>query len=242
VTHSELLQFIDSLPVSYRASQTDRVRQEHARLSAARARGSALVAVGAVEEPFQPPALCVVADDRPGLLSLISATVTRSGFDVLQAETYCRHRAGQAAEAVDAFRIARRTGPAPWAPLEPSEIAIIQEHLEGLLNGSIPWSAVAPGPMPAAPLDHRGTRVRFLEDEHGSLSVLEVETADRSGLLLTLARALFGQEVTIVRSEVRTLASRVLDRFTLSEFDGRAISEERRWQVQVAVLTAIDAG
>jgi UTP:GlnB (protein PII) uridylyltransferase len=70
---------------------------------------------------------------------------------------------------------------------------------------------------------------------------LEVETDDRSGLLFTLARALSNQQVSVEQSEVRTLASRVFDRFTLAEQDGSPISEGRRLHIQVAVITAIES-
>jgi hypothetical protein len=40
---------------------------------------------------------------------------------------------------------------------------------------------------------------------------------------------------------VRTLASRVSDRFTLAEHDGSPISEARRLNIQVAVISAIES-
>jgi UTP:GlnB (protein PII) uridylyltransferase len=83
--------------------------------------------------------------------------------------------------------------------------------------------------------------VRFIEGDDGALCTLEVETDDRSGLLLTLARALSQQKVSVERSEVRTLASRVSDRFTLAEQDGTPISEGRRLNIQVAVISAIES-
>jgi UTP:GlnB (protein PII) uridylyltransferase len=85
------------------------------------------------------------------------------------------------------------------------------------------------------------TVVRFLEDSGGTFSVLEVETTDRSGFVLVLSHALFGQGVEIVGAEVHTRGPRVLDRFKISERQGRPISEARRLDVQVAVLGAVDS-
>jgi hypothetical protein len=82
--------------------------------------------------------------------------------------------------------------------------------------------------------------VRFLDDSDGGLLTLEVETTDRSGLLMALSKALFEQRVQIVRSEVRTVSGRVFDRFTVVEFDGSGISPARRLDIQVAVLHAIE--
>ena len=82
--------------------------------------------------------------------------------------------------------------------------------------------------------------MRFLEASDGSFSTLEVETGDRSGLLLALAQALFNQRVQIVSSQVKTTGTRVYDRFSIVELDGSPISPSRRLEIQVAVLTAVD--
>jgi UTP:GlnB (protein PII) uridylyltransferase len=96
--------------------------------------------------------------------------------------------------------------------------------------------------MPAAgQVTKSESRVRFIDDEEGSLSTLEIETEDRSGLLLSVSRALFGQNVQVVRCEVRTdAARRVVDRFKIAERDGSPVSAGRRLEIQVAVLGAIE--
>ena len=92
------------------------------------------------------------------------------------------------------------------------------------------------GATPAA----KETVVRFIEGEDGTFATLEVETFDRSGLLLALSQALFAQRVQIVGSQVKTRGGRVFDRFHIVEFDNKPISPARRLDIQVAVLTAID--
>ena len=82
--------------------------------------------------------------------------------------------------------------------------------------------------------------MRFVEGSDGCLSTLEVETEDRTGLLLSLARALFAARVQIVRSEVRTVEDQVFDRFTITEPNGGPVNAERRLAIQVAVLSALD--
>ena len=98
-------------------------------------------------------------------------------------------------------------------------------------------SSLHPSHLPAHA--HLQTTVRFIEGENGC-SMLEVETGDRSGLLLSLSQALFKQRVQIVASQVKTVNSRVFDRFTIVELDGTPITPARRLEIQVAVLTAID--
>lgn len=244
MTLDELASFMQTLPPAYQTSQPEAVRREQWVLSQQRQRTGALIhlSAGGRVNAEDPLTLCLVAEDRPGLLSAITAALAREGLDVLQAETCARPRAGHPPEAVDVFRLERQSDPESRAPLSERELNTLRSALSGLLEGNVRWSNSIVQ-RAAAPMSERtGTRVRFLEDDEGALSVLEVETGNRSGLLLALARAFAAQEVTILRSEVRTEDSRVLDRFTLVELDGEPISEDRRLQVQVAVLGAVDAG
>jgi [protein-PII] uridylyltransferase len=82
--------------------------------------------------------------------------------------------------------------------------------------------------------------VRFIENADGNFSTLEVETGDRSGLLLALSQALYNQRVQIVGSQVKTTGQRVFDRFHIVELDNSPISAARRLEIQVAVLSAVD--
>ncbi len=81
--------------------------------------------------------------------------------------------------------------------------------------------------------------MRFIEDESGALSTLEVETADRSGLLLTITSVLTRSNVQIIASMVNTTGALVFDRFQLREQDGAFIGPKRRRQIQQAVLAAL---
>ena len=56
--------------------------------------------------------------------------------------------------------------------------------------------------------------------------------------MLSISRALFAQRVQILRSEVRTVGRRVVDRFKIAEFDGSPVGLDRRLEIQVAVLSA----
>jgi UTP:GlnB (protein PII) uridylyltransferase len=87
--------------------------------------------------------------------------------------------------------------------------------------------------------DRRGTTVRFLEGLDGNLSVLEVETKVRSGLLPTLVDVFVAERLQIVQCEVQASGDRVRDRFRLVEFDGGSIAPSRWLQIQTHVLDAI---
>lgn len=218
--------FAFSLPEEYRQRFDPSQIAAHAHTAVGRHRGT--VAVGRF--PWPDPkvaALCLIAEDRAGLLSLISAAFAELGFDVDAAEAYTR--AVEPPEAVDLFWVRD-----PHGVLHDEQIAAFAELTEEILAG-----------RPASPrglsggLGEAGTTVRFLEDAQGLLSVLEIETGDRSGLLWAITRALFEQQVQIVSSRVRTEGDRVHDSFTLTELDGSAISPARRLTIQVTLMAAV---
>jgi UTP:GlnB (protein PII) uridylyltransferase len=84
-----------------------------------------------------------------------------------------------------------------------------------------------------------GTRLRFVYDDRGFIAALDVETADRPGLLFALSDALFAQRLMIVRSEIRTVGARVFDRFYFRELGGGPVSQERQAAIQAEVQAAL---
>lgn len=241
-------EFAGSMPASYRDRHARDVIAAHAAIAAGR--GTSPANVGRFDSRQGKSVVCVVAEDRPGLLSRITAAFVLQGWDIVNAEAYTRTLSSPDSapdapvktEAVDLFWL-RRSVAGAGAPepqrreLSSSDVEAIKESLIGLLEGRIELPETVAADEPG---EIHNTRVRFIEGEDGTLCTLEVETRDRSGLLLVLTRALVAQRVTITRSEVRTFSTRVFDRFTIAEFDGSPISEARRLQIQVGVLSAIE--
>jgi [protein-PII] uridylyltransferase len=233
--------FSASLPGSYRNRYGIEEIRNHAAI--ARARGNNAARIGVVPMQGEGLGICVVAEDAPGLFSNIAAALRLQGFDIIHAEAYTRKLETGAREVLDLFRLQRQQGQSQsQPPAAATDVAAsISATLHDVLAGKIDPSQALPAPSQEPAGTSHDTRVRFIEDDDGALCTLEVETDDRSGLLFTLARALSNQKVSVERSEVRTVASRVLDRFTLAEQDGSPIAESRRLHIQVAVLTAIEA-
>lgn len=229
--------FRSSLPESYRRRHGAQVVARHAEICAAR--GQAAAHVGVVDAPDGQLGLCIAAADAPGLFSNIAAAIRLQGYDIAHAEAYTRKTAGGALEVLDLFRLQPQPGRSLQGATPLDVAASISEALRDLISGKLDPSRALPDAHPAAE-GERDTRVRFIEDEEGALSTLEVETGDRSGLLLTLTRSLSVLRVTIVHSEVRTRRGRVYDRFTVAESNGTPISEARRLELQVHVLAAIE--
>lgn len=219
--------FADSLPREYRERFNPAQIAVHAYASVGRRGAPVAVALFPWHDAEQ-SALCVIAEDRPGLLSLISAALTQMGFDVDSAEAYTRQ---DPREAVDVFWLRD-----PEGRITESEVHAFEELLAEILAGRPALSIPAPALSPEPGL---GTTVRFLEDADGALAILEVETDDRSGLLWTITRALYKQNVQIVGSKIRTENNRVYDRFTIVELDGSPIKNDRRLAIQIDIMSAL---
>ena len=204
----------------------------------ARQRGSDKVSVGAFDLDHRPQiGICVVAQDAPGLLATITSAFVACDLDVASAEAYTRTLQSGQSEAVDIFWVYSRTQDLQL--FEEKHLDRLQSTLVDLLEGHGDHPTLSrPGVESLkTPVE---TMVRFLESTDGIFTTLEVETDDRSGLLQALASALFAAKVQITSSQVRTNGTRVFDRFTIVEVDGAPIGPERRLQIQVAVLSAID--
>jgi UTP:GlnB (protein PII) uridylyltransferase len=231
--------FRASMPDSYRRNFD--VRASDAHLAVASERGERLARVGTFPSPKSGTALCVTAEDRPGLLATISAALVLCHLDVIEAEAYTRRRAGHPDEAVDVFWVRHDPIDRHGDVITPEEVQTLESTLIGLLEGKLDRNRISDpgGRRPSTP-GAVETVVRFIEDREGSFATLEVETGDRSGLLLSLAQALFNQRVQIISSQVKTNGTRVFDRFSIVELDGSPITASRRLEIQVAVLTAVD--
>ncbi len=232
-------EFRASMPDSYRRNFDVRASEAHEVVSAER--GERLARVGTFPSPRPGTALCVTAEDRPGLLATISAALVLCRLDVIEAEAYTRRRPGIPDEAVDVFWVRHDPPERRGEPVAPEDVLTLESTLVGLLEGKLDRNRLSdPGARRPSTPGAVETVVRFIEDREGAFATLEVETGDRSGLLLSLAQALFNQRVQIIGSQVKTNGTRVFDRFSIVELDGSPITANRRLEIQVAVLTAVD--
>jgi len=228
------------MPTRYRDAFDGAAIREHAAIVGRRGSSPAHVEIWR-RQPHGQAVACVVADDRPGLLSLISAALVVQSLDVVSAQAYTRMVADhEAAEAVD-FLWLRRDADL-GLPIRSADAVQLAEVLSGLLTGGLSMESVMRRAKPRASTPPgASTRVTFNETPDSGVSILTVETFDRPGLLLAITLALFKARVQIVASEATTSAGRVVDRFTIVELDGAPIVRGRRGAVQTAVLAAIDS-
>jgi [protein-PII] uridylyltransferase len=184
-------------------------------------------------------ALCVVADDRPGLLSAIAAALVSHQLDVITALVFSRlTTGGGSAEAVDLLWV-RRANTDDKAPIDEDEAASVGQVLSAILSGGISVEQIAAHAPVSARSGEQGIVVRFEEVDEEGLAPLIIEAPDRPGMLLAITLEVFQQGGQVVRSLVRTAGGRVFNHFELAEFSGAPLSPERCEQIRVAVFATL---
>ncbi len=235
-TEAFIEELLATMPHRYREQFSRAEIQEHARVVLGR--GPLPAHAGLCGAARGEPALCVVADDLPGLLAAISASLMLEGFDIDEAEAFTRRSTRGKVEAISLFRVRRRRRE-EWAPLETADVTAVRETLLEVLGGREALRLQAQALAGTSP-GIAETHVRFLDHPAEARLTLELETNDRTGLLLAVSTALFAEGVQIIGSRVRTQGPRAIGRFDLVEADGARIAGTRLQRIQLAVLTAVD--
>ena len=228
--------FVSSMPEGYAEEHADAEIRAHAGIVARR--GDMLVHVEMCPGPSiceHGVWLCVVTDDRPGLLSLLSAAIAAHSLDVLGASVYTRSRPGNPDEAVDVFSV-RKLGTSAGA-MPDVDLVSMKRTMNAILNGEMPVERLKRHAADTSRPTHRPETAIYFHATEPDL--LLVETADHPGLLLDITIAIFRERLSIVRSHITTIAGIAQDEFQLAEIDGSSLSEDRRAaiieKVQVAV-------
>jgi UTP:GlnB (protein PII) uridylyltransferase len=235
--------FYASMPERYREAFDATDAREHAAIVARRGGAPAHLEIWR-RIPDGGAILCVVGEDRPGLLSFISAALLVHHMDVIAAKVFTRSlgaaSSDRGAEAIDFFWIRRDATLA--MPVLRADISGIGDVLGALVAGELTVEAIARQSRALRPVPRGAFTHATFDDRAGDgLTELTVQTFDRPGLLLSIAHALFRAHVQIVDSEATTRDGHVVDRFTIAELDGSPVSRQKRGVVQMEVLAAIDA-
>jgi [protein-PII] uridylyltransferase len=180
-------------------------------------------------------ALCIVAEDRPGLFARITSALVAHAIDIVSAQAYCRQRGDGSVEAVDFLWIRRDN------PLDERDLAAISDLIDGLVRGTSNIDRIDEKLRPPRRRASGITRVRFEHDAPSGTTILTVEAGDRAGLLLQLTKTIFVARLQIVGLHAKSERGRAIDRFTVTELDGSPVTLERRLELQVLILQAIDA-
>ncbi|MDP8998857.1 MAG: [protein-PII] uridylyltransferase [Myxococcota bacterium] len=241
--------FLASMPERYLLANAPTSIVCHARI--VKERGARATHVGRVpSRRAEATELCVVADDRPGLLARIAAVITSNGLEVLAAQVYSRMRDDSTGkcdpriEAVDLFWVRDRNGGTDGVDRALPRLARDLEDVCGggldpaeLLRARVGSASLwRERPSPAVPTE-------VLLDDRASPrhTVVEVFAKDRPGLLYILARALHDLSLSIALSKINTEGTRVADVFYVSELDGSRVRPGARYkQIHDALMQAIE--
>jgi UTP:GlnB (protein PII) uridylyltransferase len=232
-----LASYTDSMPNSYRQQQSAEEISEHARI--VWRRGHELVHTEIWQKRLKAVVICIVCDDVPGLLALIRATIAAHGLDVLAAQVYLRKGELGRSEAVHFLWLSpKREGSSET--ISDEDVAQIGEALSALLRGETDLGAVIERasliPTPSRP--SIGVGFASHPNDDGAI-LLTVEADDRPGLLMTITTALFGEQVSVVHSEVTTSGKRAQGRFLMLDADNKPLTQARAELVAKAVHSAL---
>lgn len=234
-------EFLHSMPAAYAQSFKPRDIEEHSEIVARRG------ALSAHAEPWRGTSsasyVCVVADDRPGLLSFVTDALLVHALNIQSAQIYCRRRKDGSWEAVDFFCVEPSRGAGEPASVEAAELSSFAQTLreliaeEQVVERRASERDTIPAPRP------RPSRVYFdLDALRRNDLILVVDTPDFSGLLFAIASALHGQNARIMASQIRTEDGMARDRFQLALGDSQPFSGERLCDIQHAVWGAVRGG
>ena len=231
--------FEATMPADYREAFGEDARRAHASIVARRGAAKTHVEIWR-ELPERIVALCIVADDQPGLFARIGVALVSERFDVVTAHAYVRHRADGRAEAVDVLFVRRMAGRDGGRRIvRAQDIVALRDAIDVATNdyGHSGINAIVHEPAPETA--GTATRVKFDQDKDGG-TTLTVEAVDRPGLLLAVTEALFRAGIHIVGLRATTEQGCAIDTFKLAEADGRPLPSDRTFALQVAILEALD--
>jgi [protein-PII] uridylyltransferase len=188
--------------------------------------------------------LTLLAHDRPGLLALFTAALAANGMDILGAEV----NSLEGAMALDTFVVREAGGGAPaqtrWEAARADLLRLLSgaEDPHKLVQKRLRRASWASTAAPAVE-----TKVRIDDVSSAEMTILDLITQDRPGLLHTIADALHRAGVSIEVARIATEGNRATDAFYLRDLTGarsparpgKISDPARRSEVVAAVHSAI---
>jgi UTP:GlnB (protein PII) uridylyltransferase len=233
-----MIGFVATMPAAYERLYGAHECAEHAAIVSRRA-GRPVHAE--LWQSSQGPVLCVVAEDRPGFLALVTDTLLMQGMAIKSARAFCRVSGQDCLEAVDFLEL-NELGGAVGTParLDSEELpAFVQSLTELIGNELAQRGAPNADPLPSSE-GVRTTRVYFEREPPGEgRYLLVVEAPDSDGLLHAISSALLAQGVRIMACEIRTVNGRASDRFEVEPVSRHFLRDSELCDVQLAVLDAL---
>ena len=224
-------QFYETMPPRYRQLFHGAQVKEHAAIVANR-KSSPVHAEIWRSLPHGGAIACIVAEDRPGILSYLGTVLTTRSIDILSAQVFARANPN-GGEVVDLFWL--RRDQALGSAVVEADLALIADLLGGLMTGDLRVDGRPLGArlVPAV----SATRVSFDAATNAAPATLSLETVERPGLFREVTTAILGANVRIIHAKRENApGGRVDHRFAITERDGRTPAQSRRGLLQAEVL------
>jgi [protein-PII] uridylyltransferase len=163
----------------------------------------------------------VAAQDRTGLLSTIAGAFAVSGISILSARAFTTSDA----VALDAFDVVGAFDDIPQERWDR-----FRSFLAGALEGRVDLSARLAQQREhyRPPTADVPVRVTVTTDDSDYFTLVEVQAADRLGLLFELARAFTDQGVDVHVAQAATYGPRIVDVFYVTEQSGGKLEDPER--------------
>lgn len=188
--------------------------------------------------------MALAARDRPGLLALVAGVLAAHRIDIHFAEVFSTPAdpalGALAGRALDVFTLRGPEG----GPLDPLRWRAARRDLARVLRGEVELDALlarrlrASG-LPEKPLPRVATKVVIDNHSARSHSVVDVFTADRVGLLHTLARTFFELGLHVDLARIATEGHRAADAFYVRTENGGRLEGAEGERVIEAITAAL---
>ena len=234
-----LEEFLAAMPERYFYANKPDAIVEHARLAYDARDLPAAVRWLAQDEDYLE--LAFVADDRPGLLAHVTATMAAAHLQVVGAQIFSWQAASGRMRALDLF----------WVRVSShAELDVLthrlQRDLTGLLAGELDVDQLGGGLRPphaiaSRPAPEVRTEINIDNRVAEDFSVVEIATRDRLGVLFRLARALQQEGLTISLAKINTEGDRVADVFYVAGEGGAKLTDPARVEhLKGRILATLD--
>jgi len=209
----------------------------HARLMQATDEKNEKLAIGAREEPASGiTEIVIYTPDHPGLFSRLAGAISVSNGSIVGAKIFTTSDG----YALDVFRVRDAAG-GPFG--DGGRINRLRQTITRTLAGQIrPRAALAKRPQGrrVAAFKTR-SRVNFDNDASITSTLIEVESADRIGLLYEITRALFEAGLSISSAIAATYGELAVDVFYVRDGFGQKItSKERLAAIESRLMSALE--
>jgi [protein-PII] uridylyltransferase len=168
----------------------------------------------------------ICTQDRPGLFASITGTLTALNLDILNARIFT----SSDGRILDVFRISHRgrpelvTAEPKWAKFR----STLDEVLEGRLDVARLVKNSQRSPLLLRHAPKVATVVQVDNEASDNLTIVEVFTEDRIGVLFTMTYVLHQLGLSIHVAKISTNVDQVADVFYVTGADGKKIEDPAR--------------